>query len=846
MVKRVTPLLSFLLLGAVISRGNLASGSVISANKASLTNFELQTNLVTCGSSEGSATPAPPADAASAMSVAVCSPPESKLFGNVKIVNGTPHPGPTGVRGRLYDVGTLCDAKVADKIDRAWVAFLDCSGSCTLATKLANLESSNPQAILIYNQTSCIFPVPQAPPPAPAAPIPSSSAVAAPVSTTPPEPAAPVETEPAQKAPSPPPPKDDDDGGGKDGDGDNDGGGGGGDNDDDAESNNKPKHNKRNNSRRRTLEEDQDQEEAQDQEDAQYVHSPRPRPRPIIETRDLEKEGADGHSRSPKPRPGPHHAVGRRDLDGKATAGVTPMTSTNSGTGTDTAAVDITQATINFGTTVAIIDSNTVDYLFKTLLGPASNAPLPTALRALRTIAHPSQAPELGKNGNSNSITDLMVSISPSSSGGAGSGDPKFLSMSKPIFATVIGILSVVVCAVVLAYVVRPLYLRHRRKNEDRIEELEENGGNTGGFNNYHHDDSMGGSGLGTETKLEPEQFYEHYQQEQPRRQSYGGGSNAVNYGYGHGPVMPELMPATPAMNEKKIPSRTLHYDNDVNTDPAAYQIPAPQPQQPTFSKTSYFHSAYETASTTTVTKDEALFAQRQLRRLREGQQQRQQQQEANPVSSNVVPGTETNLRRASMSFDDNPESGLPAWRQQKEEHQPLASSSVTTTTTGITTTASLVHDQEPVRQRVLREDERDAFAADEWEEDPVPSPRRSSGSRHGSELFNLSNLKKSTGVPSLDVTIGKEGTSGGLASGLYRQRQSMETNSASTSTPLSLSAHTASTEQQPPLITTTTSTDANSGSGGGGGGVGAKSSTPRASFSDDFPRRPSSEFRRL
>ncbi|KAF9348796.1 hypothetical protein BGX26_012818 [Mortierella sp. AD094] len=132
-----------------------ASGSVISASKVSATNFELQTNLVscttvmTCGYA-GS-------DTSNITSPIICSPPESKLFGDVKIVNGTPHPGPTGVRGRLYDIGKLCEAKIIDKIDRAWVAFLDCDG-CPLAAKLTNLQGSNPQAILIYNYTSCILP----------------------------------------------------------------------------------------------------------------------------------------------------------------------------------------------------------------------------------------------------------------------------------------------------------------------------------------------------------------------------------------------------------------------------------------------------------------------------------------------------------------------------------------------------------------------------------------------------------------------------------------------------------------------------------------------------------------
>lgn len=113
MVKRASPSLIslvtfvFFLSVNLTGRSAIASGSVISASKASSTEFELQTNLVTCGTqetaptappSEGSAAAGSAAAAVTTMGVAVCSPPESKLFGNVQIVNGTPHPGPTGVR----------------------------------------------------------------------------------------------------------------------------------------------------------------------------------------------------------------------------------------------------------------------------------------------------------------------------------------------------------------------------------------------------------------------------------------------------------------------------------------------------------------------------------------------------------------------------------------------------------------------------------------------------------------------------------------------------------------------------------------------------------------------------
>ncbi|KAF9907934.1 hypothetical protein EC991_010373 [Linnemannia zychae] len=192
----------------------IVTSALISSTATATGAFELQTNLVSCGGDSSNNAAAAPA--AGSVPVAVCSPPESKLFNNVRVVNGTPQPGSTGVRGRLYDVGTLCTEKVADKIDRAWIAFLDCGGGCPLSTKLANLQGSNPQAVLIYNQAACTVDSSAAPangsamPAAPnASPMPvapgASPVPAAPTAATPAGPAAPVATSPAA-APAQPPP----------------------------------------------------------------------------------------------------------------------------------------------------------------------------------------------------------------------------------------------------------------------------------------------------------------------------------------------------------------------------------------------------------------------------------------------------------------------------------------------------------------------------------------------------------------------------------------------------------------------------------------------------------------
>ncbi|KAF9085941.1 hypothetical protein BGX23_009258 [Mortierella sp. AD031] len=129
----------------------------------------------------------------------------------------------------------------------------------------------------------------------------------------------------------------------------------------------------------------------------------------------------------------------------------------------------------------------TIDYLLKVLTGPASFSPLPAPLKSLKTTVHPNGA-NINTNttstttvagginvadesdtssSNNGVITDLMVSISPAF-GGEPTGERKFLSMSKPIFATVIGVLSAVVCGVVLMYVVRPLVRRHHHGRNGR------------------------------------------------------------------------------------------------------------------------------------------------------------------------------------------------------------------------------------------------------------------------------------------------------------------------------------------------------------------------------------------
>ncbi|KAF9114221.1 hypothetical protein BGX27_011423 [Mortierella sp. AM989] len=78
------------------------SDSMIIANKVSATNFELQMNQVSC--TAGMASGDTESDATSTASAIICSPPESKLFGDARIVNGTPSPGSAGARVRTDHV----------------------------------------------------------------------------------------------------------------------------------------------------------------------------------------------------------------------------------------------------------------------------------------------------------------------------------------------------------------------------------------------------------------------------------------------------------------------------------------------------------------------------------------------------------------------------------------------------------------------------------------------------------------------------------------------------------------------------------------------------------------------
>ncbi|KAF9415030.1 hypothetical protein BGZ94_000207, partial [Podila epigama] len=324
-----------------------ATASVISASKASTTDFELQTNLISCGTENVAA------NADSSTNPAVCTKPESKLFSHIKVLNGTPHPGPTGVRGRLYDVGTLCTDKVAEKIDRAWIAFLDCSG-CPLSTKMANLHASNPQAVLIYNQAACIYPAPATVPPAPASPPPAPAPASPPPAASPAAPPAATPAVPSSNAPvvvtttqaaapgaTPSEPSKGDNSGDKGGEGE-------GESEDDEDHVKHP-------IAKRALR-----------------HFPRDQlVKHIAMISALEKRGGDTNASHQKGKDNQQHQQA-----------IAP---------TNTA-----EPYYESGTTIALAEQVTIDYLFQILQGPASNAPLPGALKSIKV--HHSAVRTLGED----------------------------------------------------------------------------------------------------------------------------------------------------------------------------------------------------------------------------------------------------------------------------------------------------------------------------------------------------------------------------------------------------------------------------------------------------------------
>ncbi|KAG0258128.1 E3 ubiquitin-protein ligase Zswim2 [Actinomortierella ambigua] len=469
-VKRALIRASLLVLGllAFNARANILQLQVSAAGSNEIVKYELQANVVSCGLDPAGGG----GGASNSESGRLCTSPESKLFGNIVIVEGTPHPGTTGVRGRLYDVGTLCNVKLTEKIDRAWIAFMDCGG-CPLATKMANLARTNPQAVLLYNQSNCIFSnkspsenTPSstvsstapasatssstpAPPPAstsastsasaPTSTLASTSALA-PTSTpapasTPASTPAPAPSAPSQATPTPSPPPKPEPAGGDDqkkppappaADPEN---------PKDNPSSDEPKDPPKGDDDGSNEKDDPDDDDEEEDDDS----ADKRRRRSLYARAD-----------SPQKKTGVS-----LNGDGASTAG--------NGHSAGTAAAIPTNVFFDSVITLAMADQVVIDYLFKVLLGPASSSPLPEALSAIKNRSAQAIG---GQDLASTSVTDLMISISPVMVA-PNPGETQLLSMSKPIFVGVAIIISLLVGYVLLAHVVRPLYRRYRENRDD-------------------------------------------------------------------------------------------------------------------------------------------------------------------------------------------------------------------------------------------------------------------------------------------------------------------------------------------------------------------------------------------
>ncbi|KAG0239766.1 hypothetical protein BGW41_007481 [Actinomortierella wolfii] len=448
------PLLAIsLFVHAVLASASESNGNI---------KFELQANVVSCGAdpSGGSSSNSEPHT--------LCTSPESKLFSNIVFIEGTPNPGATGVRGRLYDVGTLCDAKITGKIDRAWIAFLDCVG-CPLATKMANLEHTNPQAVLLYNQSQCDFtrasPLTHSTPSA----APGTSLPLAPDSTA--TPAAPPASDPAQKTSPPPQPS-------------------GSDQETSPPSSPQTEEPAQSHPSEGGFPEDHHEPDKNEEDDK----SAKP-----LSRRRLPQFLYSHAPRAPSQTHGSAHGQSSSNANSSNTYTNTSINISSSSNKDNSLSSTMASLPPFFESTitVAMADQVAVNYLFKVLLGPASTAPLPAALSALKT-----RAAEAASHGDNNgatikTITDLMISISPAVIVPTPSDD-KVLSMSKPIFVGVAIIVGLMIAYVLVAFVARPLYRRYKHHKEGGDETLQfsgdresghirrdlEGGGGDGGQNN--------------------------------------------------------------------------------------------------------------------------------------------------------------------------------------------------------------------------------------------------------------------------------------------------------------------------------------------------------------------------
>ncbi|KAG0320867.1 hypothetical protein BGZ99_004284 [Dissophora globulifera] len=755
---RPTTSISVALFFLLLSRFHSATADTnvtTSASKASAATFELHTSLVSCSSSNNTT-----AGSGNTTAVAVCSPGESKLLSNVQVVTGTPAPGSAGLTGRLYDVGKMCNETVTDKVDRAWIAFLDCDG-CPLVTKLANLQASNPQAVLIYNQTACIFPslLPQPPStsaapssvtttatvtaPLPAttttqaapsdgtAPAPAASpAPAAPSDGTAPAPAAPSDG--AAPAPSPPaqqnptPPGDNSDGNKSGSDQ------GGSDDNDDTES--------------QSMKHSRDDSDDNDDTESQSVK----------------------HNRA---------SVVRRDVLRKTTHGFDPKATL--------AGADPTDATIQSATTIAMmLDQSAIDSLFQLLQGPASLAPWPAALNSLHT-AHPQPPASNTSNmalihtaddstsGNGTAVvTDLIVTISPTLTVLPVPAAPP--STSRVVFGAVVGVLSLVICAAILFFVIRLLLRRHRLRRsqleadavmaeKNSIAETpgdSSSGSDRGGKSNSDQEDSNGINGINGDN-IVPYYSNSGYNENMRAADVIIDEKHGMN-DYGHQPTLITIPDEALTEGSKEVLIESSkdndHWLQDTNSAPTLNDQ-EPQDNHHVLMESNGSSSSGSSSSSSNErsiainSNEELIDHQVLLKRLRESAAAYESESAAAGDSFTSISSEAVTVPMPTFDASRSDSETMPAFDVSRSNSETMASS---------------VRAASPLSKVSVDTSCQQRSTAAQVEDD---SSLSAASCRRGGNLFDT----ESPSGPRIDTTSSSSSRDGGLATALYRQRMSME-----------------------------------------------------------------------
>ncbi|KAF9403499.1 hypothetical protein BGZ94_004584 [Podila epigama] len=424
-----------------------------------------------------------------------------------------------------------------------------------------------------------------------------------------------------------------------------------------------------------------------------------------------------------------------------------------------------------------------------------------------------------------------MVSISPSY-GESGSGDKKFLSMSKPIFATVVGLVSAVICGVILFYVVRPL-VRKRRRQDD-------GGGGSGGStvetpttpSEYRKEQGPRGSDNVSGPMIYNNNNYSNSTYINDNNYNSNNNNNNSNYMNNDGNLAMETsekqyyayqQPPPPQqqqqLQKQPLPQASIHsFENLNNINTEQYF------EQPSNGYNNEYGKELDTDM------DDEAYTKSHLESLR---------QQESSMAAQPIPDTTLSH---SQYVDDVSGSGLPAWRQEAtnvpletpplqrvpttEAQEIIASYNARQAQQYNDSASATEHSIAPPQETtfVHQENEHEGENEQTQEHHEVTSSTQSdvqednvsiASVRNGSGLFEGPERRPNNPRPvtAINTNLAREGGGGGggLASALRRQRMSNDA-----TTPLSSIYQSAYSPHA--TVNSAHST-----------------ATPRASFSDDF-----------